>query len=183
MEKELRSECKIPFVGLKLGKHTFTFLIENSFFDTLGIQVTDLLVSRGNLEALIVFDKQQENIFHLDIKVEGNLVLNCERCLDDFEYELKFTERQWVKIGDADFDDPDILTLPKNEFQLDVGPLLYEFISLAVPLIRMHPRNSAGDRTCSNETSEVIKSFEYLDSSKSTDPRWEVLNNLKNKID
>ena len=179
----LRSEFSIPFVGLKLGKHEFKFAIGNSFFDSLGIDQSSLLVHKGDLLATIQFDKQQENIFHLDFQIEGKLVLNCERCLDDFDYSLKVHETQWVKIGEVDFDDPDILILPKNEFQLDVSPLLYEFISLALPLIRVHPDNEEGVPGCNNETAEIIKRFQNQGLEENLDPRWEALKNLKNKKD
>jgi len=179
----LRSEYQIAYVGLKLGKHEFKFTIDNSFFDSLGTEPELLLVDRGDLVAHIIFDKQQENLFHLEFQINGSLVLNCERCLDDFNYPLSLNEKQWVKTGDVDFDDPDILVLPKNEFQLDIGPLIYEFISLALPLIRIHPDNDLGIPSCSNETSEIIKKFLPQESEIRSDPRWEALKDLKNKIE
>ena len=177
------SEFKIPFVGLKLGKHEFKFNINDTFFENLGINSSGLLVNRGNLNVLVVFDKQQENIFHLNFELEGYLILNCERCLDDFQYFLKFNEKQWVKIGEVDFDDPDILILPKNEFHLDLAPLIYEFISLALPLIKIHPEDLVGNPICANESAEIIKQFQLSHSNENLDPRWESLKNLKNKID
>jgi len=177
----LRSDFNIPYVGLKLGKHEFRFLVDDSFFGTLGIEPSNLLVSRGNLVALVIFDKQQENIFHLDFHIEGSLVLNCERCLDDFNYDLKIHETLLVKIGDVDFDDPDILIIPKNEFQLQVAPLIYEFISLALPLIQVHPLDELGNPSCNNETAEIIKRFQNPEIQTVLDPRWEALKNLKNK--
>jgi uncharacterized metal-binding protein YceD (DUF177 family) len=177
----LRSDFKIPFVGLKLGKHEFRFTLDNSFFGSLGIEPSNLLVSRGELSALVLFDKQQENIFHLDFYIDGTLVLNCERCLDDFNYSLDIHETLLVKIGEEDFDDPDILIIPKNEFQLNVAPLIYEFISLALPLIQVHPLDSAGNPECNNETAEVIKRFQNPEIHEILDPRWEALKNLKNK--
>lgn len=178
---ELRSDFNIPYVGLKLGKHEFSFTINNSFFGSLGIEPSSLLVSRGNLIVLVIFDKQQENIFHLDFHIEGNLILNCERCLDDFDYNLKIHETLLVKIGEEDFDDPDILIIPKNEFQLYLAPVIYEFISLALPLIQVHPNDEDGNPTCNNETAEIIKRFQNLGNEDKQDPRWEALNILKNK--
>ncbi len=174
----MRSEFKIPFVGLKLGKHDFNFVIGNTFFDSLGIDPSVLLVQKGDIKVALIFDKQQEDIFHLDFRLEGTLYLNCERCLDDFNLPILIQEKQWVKLGEVDFEDPNILVIPKNEFQLDLSLLLYEFISLSLPLIKVHPYDQNGFPTCNNDTAKIIQRFQPKDSNNQRDPRWEALKKL-----
>ena len=170
-------QFSIPFAGLKIGKHNFRYEIDDAFFSRFEYS----LIKHGALQVELEFDKQQEVMFILQFRINGSVDLICERCLDPYQFTVSIAERLIVKIGDESFDDPEILVIPKSEHEIDSAPLIYEFISLALPLIYQHPADEEGEPVCNNETARVLKELQNnKEIETDTDPRWDILNKLKN---
>jgi uncharacterized protein len=80
----------------------------------------------------------------------------------------------------------EIIMIHRDTATLELGPYLYEFIALAVPMKKLHPKfqnetwdeeeeNAAGKLVYTSET----KSDDGTDDDDATDPRWDILKKLK----
>lgn len=172
-------QFSIPFTGLKIGKHQFDFEIDNSFFDAFEYS----LVKKGNLTAAVELDKQ-ETMLILQFHIKGTIVLDCDKCLAEFNSPVEIHERQIVKFAEDELesDDLEIISLSKKESEIDVSALIYEFITVSVPYIKVCEENGDGQQ-CDQE---MIARLESLSSGtpkeeeqQDEDPRWAALKKLK----
>ena len=172
-------QFSIPFTGLKIGKHQFDFDIDNSFFDAFEYS----LVKKGNLKADIELDKQ-ETMLILKFHITGTIVLDCDKCLSEFNAPLDIEERQIVKFAEDELesDDLEIIVLNKKESELDVSGLIYEFINVSVPYIKICEQNGDGQK-CDEEMIARLESFtagtQEQEDKQDDDPRWAALKKLK----
>ena len=165
----------IPISGLKEGRHLIDFEIGKEFFE----QFEDSEVKEGSLLANIEMDKRSS---HLDlvIRISGNIRICCDRCLEMYLQPVICENRLLVKLGKSIEDgDPDIISVPIDEYELDLKQHLYEFIYLALPIKRIHPNDLNGNSTCDPEM--LMKISEHIiEEGVTNDPRWDDLKKLMN---
>ncbi|WP_345953607.1 DUF177 domain-containing protein [Mucilaginibacter sp. PAMB04168] len=165
----------IPFTGLKLGKHQFEYVIDSEFFKEFDYS----LVKKANLQCQVELDKQ-ETMLILNFHIFGNIDLTCDRCLSEYPQPMDIHEQQVAKFSEEEIDaDEEIITLTKNETEINISGLIYEYINVAVPFIA----------TCGNEGQTPYCDKDMLDrlnklsggdeQEKSADPRWDALKKLK----
>jgi uncharacterized protein len=165
----------IPLSGLKEGRHIIDFEIDKEFFE----QFEESEVKEGSLIANIGLDKRSSHS-DLAIRISGNVKICCDRCLEMFFHPVECENRLLVKFGKTIEDiDPDILSLPVGEHELDLQQHIYEFIMLALPIKRVHPNDKNGKSTCDPV---MLKKLDELivDEEPETDPRWDELKKLMN---
>jgi uncharacterized protein len=165
----------IPISGLKEGRHRIDFEIGKEFFE----EYEESEVKEGSLIANIDIEK---GFSHLDliISISGNVNICCDRCLEVYLQPVKCEHRLLVKFGKSIInDDPDIISLPFDEHELDLKQHLYEFIYLAIPIKRVHGNDVNGNSTCN---SEMLKKLDehIIEAEKIIDPRWHELKKLMN---
>lgn len=171
----------IPFTGLKPGKHQFDFTIDEAFFKEFEYS----LVRKGNLKVVLEMDKQ-ETMLLLHFRIEGHIFQSCDLCLGDFPTPLALEEKEIVKFSnDNNLEDntDEIIVLTKNEHELNVAVLIYEYIMLAVPLFN-RCEDQGNTEWCDREVLEKLKNLSATaEQNEETvaDPRWEALKNIKNK--
>ncbi len=174
-------QFSIPFTGLKIGKHQFEFEVDNSFFDAFDYS----LVKKGNLKVGIELDKQETMLLlHFDIK--GTIVLDCDKCLSEFNAPISIQERQIVKFAEDELesDDLEIIVLSKKESELDVALPIYELINVSVPYIKACEQDGNGQK-CDQEMIARLESFsidkqeQQQEENNDDDPRWAALKKLK----
>ncbi len=173
--EEMSGSFTIPLSGLKDGHHTIDFEIDNKFFE----QIEESEVKEGSLIANIEIDKRSS---HLDmiIRVSGSVRISCDRCLELFSQPIGSENRLLVKFGEKIEDiDPDILSVPTHDHELNLQQQIYEFIMLALPIKRVHPADKRGKSTCDPA---MLKKLEELliEEEKENDPRWDELKKLMN---
>ena len=138
-------------------------------------------VEKCSIEVKLDFDKR-ENFFLLNFYIDGWIELVCDRCSDpfqqevfgDFEVAIKFSSDENIEVNE----DEDIVYISKSDDIIDVSNLIYEFVVLSIPLRSVHPDNENGSSNCNEE---VLKKLKIIEEKESTDPRWAVLEKLKNK--
>jgi uncharacterized protein len=165
----------IPLGGLKEGRHIIDFEIDKEFFELF----EESEVKEGSLIANIVMDKRSSHL-DLAIRISGNVRICCDRCLEMFFHPVVCENRLLVKFGKTIEDiDPDILSLPVGENELDMQQNIYEFILLALPIKRVHPNDKNGNCTCDPE---MLKKLDELivEEDEEADPRWNELKKLMN---
>lgn len=162
----------IDISKLNLGQHEFHFQIEDEFFELFDYS----LIDHGSLETVILLDKKTTFIslaFHISGKVE----LICDRSLEKFDFDLSFENAIVFKYGDEDkivSDEVEIIT--SNTQKINVANYLYEFISVSIPMKKLHPRF-----VDESEENQIIFSSKDEESNTEIDPRWSELKKLKNK--
>ena len=171
-------QYRIPFTGLKNDRHEFDFEIDKRFFDEFEYSI----VKDGKLKIVVILEKQ-ETMMILKFNIEGYISLDCDLCLNSYHGKTIINERLIVKFQEVDDLNQlteEILVLSKQDYELDIAPLLYEYINLAVPI------NSRCDKP-GNEVfcdKEMIKKLEDLSGTEEiteqNDPRWDILKKIKN---
>lgn len=166
----------IPISGLKEGLYNFKFEIGKEFFD----QFEESEVKEGILTASVEADKRSSHI-DISIKIEGEVAIACDRCLGIFSHAVVCENRLLVKFGKTSDDtDPDILTVPSDEHELDMKQYFYEYILLALPIQKIHPANKNGRSNCDPEMIKMLNEH-IVNGETGTDPRWDELKKLINK--
>lgn len=165
-------EFSVNIIGLSKKAHEFSYRLEKSFFDEFG---KDLL-EKGQFDAKVVLDKHEtfiEAIFH----IKGMATLVCDRSLEPFEYPLETSNKMMFKYGAEETEMTDeIMVIPHDKPRLNVGQFMYEYIALALPMKRIHPK-FVEDEDDDAESKLIYTSKKEEDEG--IDPRWEILKKLK----
>lgn len=163
----------IDISELNLGQHEFHFQVDNRFFELFDYSLLD----RGDLKVQVVLDKKISFI-SMDFNISGSIELVCDRSLDRFDYELKRRHELVLKYGEEAqelSDEADMI--PYNTQRINVAHYIYEFISVDIPMKKLHPRY--GNETIEDQI--IYSSLDGLEETATTDPRWSELKKLKEK--
>ena len=165
----------IPIGGIKNGHHVFEFEINKPFFD----QFEESEIKEGELMAVAEVLKSSSHM-DLDIRISGKINICCDRCLEMFYHPVDCDNRLLVNFGRvSDDSDPEIITVPNDENELDLKQYFYEFIHLALPIKRIHPDYADGVSTCDPVMLQKLKEH-LVEDDKGHDPRWDELKKLMN---
>lgn len=165
---------KIPFVGMKNKVHLLDFKVDKLFFQCF----ENALITDCDVDIKIEFDKR-ESFFHLKFYIDGQINLECHRCLErynqpifgDYELFIKASApRENTGVEDV------IYISPTDDF-VDISKAVYDYILLSVPLHQVHADLEDGTAGCSIEMNNEKENSK----EESIDPRWAALQNLKNK--
>ena len=167
----------INIVGLSNKEHHFQYEIGDEFFRKYG---TDI-VSEGKFVVDLMLTKH-ETFIETKFKINGAAHLICDRSLEPFDYPMKSHDKIVFKYGDEYQElTEEIIIIPRDTATLELGQYIYEFISLGIPLKKLHPKfqgevedDSEGRIVYTSESSEDKKKDE-----EDTDPRWNILKKLK----
>lgn len=164
----------IPLSGLKEGHHTFDFEIGNKFFDLFD----ESEINEGELVAVVEIEKMTSHM-DLIIKISGRVKTSCDRCLELYGQPVECENRLLVRLGRVfDDSDPEIITVPSAEHELDLKHYIYEFIHLALPIQRIHPFDNEGESTCNPVMLQKLEEYLVKDEEADSDPRWNELKKL-----
>jgi uncharacterized metal-binding protein YceD (DUF177 family) len=189
---KVRRQFDIDIIKLSNSIHNYEFDINSSFFE----QFEDSFIEKGNLKVQLTLDKS-ETMIQAKFQIEGMVELICDRSLEPFDFEISVNEYLVFKYGE-EFSEltEEIVTIPKNLPTLNVAQYIYEFIGLAVPMKKLHPRFSEEDEEEEDEDELIEGKLIYTTLSESDeeeekeedpetdkiDPRWEILNNIKKNL-
>jgi uncharacterized metal-binding protein YceD (DUF177 family) len=164
----------IPFGGLKLGSHHFSFEIDDAFLEHF--EHTE--IKKGSFRIEVILEKE-EKVLSFTFLVSGKAEVTCDRCSEPFLLPVSGTERLIVKFGDSYHEENDeVQIIPLGENQIDVSPFIYEYVHLLLPVRRVHPEDESGNSLCDPE---IIRMIEEGGHETEIDPRWEVLKKLRSK--
>lgn len=178
---KLVNQYIIPFSGLKEGEHEFTFNFNQAFFE----KYSALEARNSNIEAVVWLEKKP-SLLNLDIRLKGNLEIQCDRCLDYFEMPIQYDGHVVVKFSeDTRAETDEIWILPPNSFELNMEQYFFECIGLCIPIQRFHPENDNQTSACNQEMLNLLESHQQSsNSTENADPRWiklkQLLNNTNN---
>lgn len=165
---------QVQFTGLKPGTHSFEYRLDRSFFEQY--EFND--ITGGSVVVKVEMEKEDRMlVFRFDI--EGEVGVVCDRCADPLELHLSGEQRLVVKLSDHSGEESeDVQFVKESDGKYDLSQVMYEYVCLMLPASRVHGEDSKGKSLCNPE---VLRKLEELNESHTPDPRWEVLNKLKEK--
>lgn len=147
-----RPTYSIDFHGLRADHregYDYVFPIDDSFFE----RWPESEIRSGKGEARVHAVKHA-SMMELTVTIDAEVLLTCDRCLDEFQCPVHFEGHPVVKISDsipegerysgdaheaANNSDGDVLWISPAEATLDLGQYIYESIMLSLPFQRVHP--------------------------------------------
>jgi uncharacterized metal-binding protein YceD (DUF177 family) len=165
------SKYNIPFTGLKLGKHTFEYDLDDTFFENYSYTE----ISPVQLKGEVILDKKN-TFMELFIAISGSVTLICDITGEKYVDPLQGKMDLIVKFGESYNDEDDVvLIIPHDAYQLNVAQFLYETTLLSLPVKRTHP--GLADGTLKSDVLDKLKELE-VKGHDYIDPRWDKLNEL-----
>jgi len=174
----------IPFVGLKIGKHTFEFNLTDSFFDIFEYSI----VQKGRVKVGLLFDKK-ETMMIGNFTIQGVVETTCARCNDLMDVEIEGEYKLIYKFDDKESDDETLIIVYPEEYEIDIKDNLLELISVSIPSRNLHDEGECNEGMISILDEYLLVSddeiYEENESSREEnkeedeiDPRWKALKNL-----
>ncbi len=181
-------EFDIEIFRLTDGKQSFEYELDDKFFAS----VEGSFLEKGTLKARVQIDKS-ERLILAQFDIKGFVELICDRSVESYDYSIDTTDNLVFKFGDEFAEvSEDVILIPRDLQKLNVAQYLYEFIGLAIPMKKLHPKFAEEEaEEDEQETKLVYRSEDPKNSEETTnqsndgekvDPRWNALKDLKNKL-
>jgi uncharacterized protein len=176
----IKSKYYIDIQSLKEGTHHFNFEVDELFFS----QRPDSLLQKAEVTVGLTL-KKTSTMLEARFDLSGWFELECDRSLKLFREPFSTQEQIVFKLGDEYKElSEDVVVIPRESQGIDLDPLFYDFVSLQVPMKKIHPdlRNEEANE---QENLVVFRSEEAAEKdeneNKEVDPRWAKLQLLNQK--
>jgi len=169
-----RGTYAVRISGLGEGDHEFSFELDRQFFESFEHPE----IENGNVRAKVNLEKKP-GVFTLHFTLSGKVEVICDRCLERFMKGISTSQSVFVKMGEVAGEiDDDVLMIEKDDHEIEVGQLMYEFIILALPYKKIHPED--GESVCDPEMLKRLDAHQLKDTDKEvkSDPRWDALKGI-----
>ena len=173
-----RGSYALRISGIADGNHDFSFELDQQFFASLDQNE----LSNGRVEASVLLEKKP-GVFSLHFNLEGEVETTCDRCLETYLAPVDTKETIFVKPGESAGEiREDVIMIHRDDHEIEVGQLMYEFIVLALPLKRVHPDDENGEPSCDPEMLRKLEEHQGMEKeNEEIDPRWEALKKINKK--
>lgn len=178
--KQLR-EFDIDIYKLSDKKHQYQYVIDDHFFANF----PHSLIEKGNLQVTVTLDKQPR-LIQVDFEITGTVTLVCDRSLEEFDHPLHIQEVLLYQYGNEEKELTDeIIIITRNTQKINLAQYIYEFIGLAIPMKKIHPKFRTDEDNLPFTQGSVVFTTSKGDDTDSqenqegTDPRWEALRKLR----
>lgn len=181
------NEFTIALKNLADGTYQQDFHLDNNYFSAMDSP----LVEKGCVDVQLHIKKGTYSTqFLFDIK--GEVEVACDRCLEPMTIPVEVNEELIVKYGpEYSEESPELIIINENDMTLNIAWILYEYIALSLPLVRLHPEGE-----CDPEMMDVLEHMSVKDLNNSmdeeegdddkseneeVDPRWAALKDILGK--
>lgn len=169
------TQYELPVKGLHTGIHSYEFLLDKAFFKNF----PDTPVVESNIQVKLDLDKRPEMLI-LDIKLEGHVETDCDRCLAPIRLPINGRHQLLVKLklNAEGEEDPDVVIVDPEIDRFGVAEYLYEYTVLAVPIKKvldcenMEPKPCDLDTLKRMENKQIQGDHPFVDALKN----WSVNN-------
>ena len=176
----------IPYKGLKSGSYDFDFQVDNALFEAYDCEE----VRGGDCQVRVKLNRA-ETMLELNVSIKGEVICECDRCLEDCPIAIDYNRDLVVKFSDEiDEYDGDVMWLSPAEDSLDLTQYIYESIILSLPYRRVHeeggcnPEMLAAFATISEVEFERMAAEADADAEVAMDDHnRELLEELKRKME
>jgi len=164
----------LPFSGLGDGVHEFDFQADANFFAAFEASP----IAEGNVTIHLIFDKRPD-LMVMTYEISGTVHAVCDRCLEPFNLPIDDAPSLIFKLSDEENNDPEVVHIPKGSKSLNIAEYIYEFIVLAMPMIKTH---ELADEDCDEEMMRYLEEPEVdekEEESNTENPIWGALKDIK----
>ncbi len=160
---------RVNIQGLSNKVHHFDFDLNDAFFSKYGHD----LITEGDLNAKVSLDKR-ETLIEVKFEISGTVELVCDRSLEKFDYPIEIDRPIIYKFGHEEAEvSEDVMMITAATESIELGQLMFEFVSLSVPMKKLHPRfEKDADRE------GIVYSSGDTNEKDETDPRWDILKKM-----
>lgn len=164
----------IDLLKVKKGPDDYKYDIDGRFFE----KFEESSLHEGKILAQISIERTR-NTFDAVIEVEGNVRVECDRCLKSIDFPVKQRLDFIVKLADGENDgDDEIVYVAPQAAVFDATQHIYDAIYVALP-IRKTCDEAGIEEGCDKVMLEKLKITNTDDDEgENTDPRWEKLKDL-----
>lgn len=132
---DVTQQYSIDYKGLKSGSHTFEFDIDGGLFQAFESQD----IKDGKCHAVVQVDKAETQL-DLNVSIQGQVIVECDRCLEDCPIDIDFNGDLLVRISNEEGEyDGEVMWVMPSEDEVNLAQYLYESIVLSLPYQRVHP--------------------------------------------
>ena len=175
----------IDIYNLPNKEYDYQFDIDERFF----VHFEDSIVDKGKVTVMLQVIRHLGTL-EFNFKIKGTVVVLCDRSLDEYEQAIESEERLLLKYGEENTELSDeIVIVTRDTHRFNIAQYIYEFIGVAIPIVKRHPRFNNEEESEDEEDVKLIyqsnttSEEEDLDNDNTNeDPRWALLKNLKNNL-
>ncbi len=176
-------DYSIPLKGLHEGIHQFDFQIDQAFFGAF----EDAPIGESDIRLSLEMAKRP-GLIMLAFDFRGTVKTECDRCLAPIDLPIEGQQQLVAKPSELaegeveqDEEDPDVIFIHPELPKLNVAPFVYEYICLALPMIKTYDCESESPVPCNEEMLDRLGEAEDLsDQEPATNPVWDELKKLGN---
>jgi uncharacterized metal-binding protein YceD (DUF177 family) len=176
----------IAYKGLKNGSYDFDFQVDDALFEAY-----DRVEILGGDCKVHVTLKRSEVMLELNIAICGEVMCECDRCLEPCPIAVDYEGDLVVKFSDEiDEYDGEVMWISPSEDTLDLTQYIYESIVLSLPYRRVHEEGGCNPEMLASfqqitdeELSEIEARAEESDVVGLDDYNRELLAALKAKLE
>lgn len=169
-------EFNIDLKALSDGNTVRSYTINDGFFETLDT----LDVKGGDLDAVVTIHRTS-SYFELGFKIKGEVVVSCDKCLDDMSQPIDTEAKLLVRFGHEYSEEDELVIVAEDDPFLDLSWFIYEFIQLNIPIKHVHAPGKCNPAMIKMLQEHSTTRSSGRDEEAAIDPRWSKLNELKNK--
>lgn len=142
----------IDILALKDKTHRYEYQIDDTFFALF----EGGLIERGNCSVVLQVDKSA-NMLTLRFDISGTLELICDRSLEPFTDPIALHERIFYRFGEEEKElTEEVMIIPHGTTTINVAQHIYDFISLSVPMKKLHPRFRSNEIDSVSDAQETV---------------------------
>lgn len=169
------SKYCIDIVNLKNQEYHFEYKIDPSFFQ----HFEESEIEKCSFDCFIVLRKT-DGFIEVNFQIDGTVELECDRSLDKFDHSVNLNRRMIFKFGEEDREiDDEVEMITKDRQSIDLSQFLFEFISMAIPMKKLHPRYKNEEEDDDGLYFASEKETDLEGEKEEIDPRWEALKKLR----
>ena len=162
---------KLPFIGMKEGKHKFQYQVDQFFFEAF----PDAIIKECQFDVSVDFVKE-DTFSQMELQFDGSFSSNCDRCLATINIPISGSGSILFKYGEEESTETDLVYIRRDAPEIDISPFIYEYITLSVPLIKVYNCESEVKPPCD---SNMLKHIEDQKTISVDNPLAEQLKGLK----
>src|SRR5690606_31213588 len=132
--------------------------------DTFFAQFEQNLVEKGNFNVDVKIEKKNKHSI-LEIDIAGFVSCLCDRCLSGIELPIHTSQTLIIKVGNPMDSDAEVVFVEEDLINFDISGIIYEFICLSIPLIKVYDCENKEVPPCNKE---VLK---YLNNNTTVDEK------------
>lgn len=159
----------LPISGLKNGNYTFTFELDDNFFN----HFPNSLIQRGKVAVKVLLEKR-EDVFDFDLQFAGEITMVCDRCLEDVVLPVDLEDKLLVKKSDFEETNAEVVFIPLESQEFNLAQHFFEAVHVSLPMTVTHDLN---DEDCPIDIETFLEDETELDEEEGS--VWDALKNLE----